>query len=270
LKIMITRLALIATSAVALGGLMAAPAMAQNTPTLNSATAVGAEQVTLTGTVDTGTVADGTPCYSFEYDNLADFQGPGDTVQYTAPVCLTPGTGVMNVNATIGCFPSTSPTCDSPLSGATLYQAVLSVTYSPSSSVSNVLNSSQITFTTKPLGSLKLTSANVQVKHGVGAVSLRCASVDACQGTLQVTKRMSGRVYKCLSGALSIRAGHKAMFKGPVAGACSRGLAAAGKSGLSGVLTVSLTTDQNVFTGQNTSATGQNTSARKQVLFVSA
>ena len=68
MKSVITRFALIASTAVAAGGLMmAGTASAQSTPTIQLVGKAGAEVATLSGTVDTGSIvnnapSDGTPC----------------------------------------------------------------------------------------------------------------------------------------------------------------------------------------------------------------
>jgi hypothetical protein len=245
---MITRFALIAGSAVAIGGLMAAPALAQSPPTQKPATAVGAEQATVSGVVDTGTIADGTPCYSFEYDTLADFTGPLNNPQSTAPVCLTPGTGMVPVTAVVGCFPAASCSLDaSPLTPGTVYQAVLSVSYQVTGSpTANELNSNQVEFSTKKLGALTLKSSTIHVKHGVASVGLSCSSTQPCNGTVQVTARHHGRVLKCFSSRISMKPGRHGTISGSLAGACRSVLSAAGTSGLAGTLMLSVTTDQQV------------------------
>jgi hypothetical protein len=243
---MITRLALIATSAVVVGGLMTAPALAQTAPTITKVSAVGAEQATVSGNVDTATAAQGPVCYVVEFDTLADWTGPQDNVASTSPNCdLTPGTGVQPVSVQIGCFPAASCSADQvPLTPGSKYIAILSVQYAVGGTfnTSEQLDSAQASFTTKPLGSLKLTSGTVKVTHRTAAFALDCASAQACQGTIEVTVHHKA----CISGNISMRAGRKATLNESVKGKCLKSITAAGAAGLSGKLVIVVTTDQHV------------------------
>lgn len=244
------RLTLSVTSALALSALLSAllsaPAIAQSAPSIRAPTAVGPESATLHGVVDTGNGAEGSPCYSFEYDTRADWTGHQNDVRFTRIVCVRPGSGDVAVTARIGCPHSTTCGAGVRLAPGTRYQATLLVQYVGDGEYyyAEQLGSAQAVFTTQALGTVRLRSPTITVRSGVAAVGLLCASVRACAGRLEVTVAQGRKAVKCLSGALSIKAGAHATVDARLSGECRALVPAAGRSGLAGKLSVTARTGQ--------------------------
>jgi hypothetical protein len=249
---MIPRLALVATSVLALCGVAASSALAQTNPTTTPAVKVGSETAVLNGTIDTTTTPGNEVCYSFEYDTLADYLGPQDNVQSTDDQCVDSGSGVIPVSAVVGCYPAASCIGDNePLNPSSTYQYILGAQYEPGGNYTQAeqLNSLQLEFTTEALGSLKLTSTAIPVKNGVAAISLLCNSKQACQGSLKLTVRSGGKTLTALS-SLNIKAGKAATVKGKLSAKVKSLLAKASGGKLAATLTLTLTTDQNAFSSK--------------------
>ncbi len=250
---MIPRLALVATSVLALCGVAASSALAQTGPTTTPAVKVGSETAVLNGTIDTTTTPGNEVCYSFEYDTLADYLGPQDNVQSTDDQCVDSGSGVIPVSAVVGCYPAATCTGDNePLSPSSTYQYILGAQYEPGGvyTAAEQLNSLQLEFTTEALGSLKLTSTAIPVKNGAAAISLLCSSLQACQGSLKLTVRSGGKTLTALSPSLNIKAGKRATVKGKLSAKVKSLLAKARGGKLGATLTVTLTTDQKAFSSK--------------------
>jgi hypothetical protein len=240
------RLALSVISALALGALLSAPAIAQSAPAIRAATALGPESATLHGIVDTGNGAEGTPCYSFEYDTRSDWAGRQDLVRYTPIVCLRAGSGDVAVTTRVGCPRSTTCGAGVRLAPATRYQTTLLVQYVGDGDYyyAEQLSSPQTVFTTQALGTVRLRSPTVAVRSGVAAIGLVCASARFCRGRLELTVAQGHRAVRCLSSSLSIRADTHATVDAKLTGECRALVSAAARSGLRGKLSVTATTGQ--------------------------
>ena len=249
---MIPRLALVATSVVALSGFAASSALAQNTPTVAQATHVTSESANVSGTVDTGTTTGDNVCYSFEYDTIADYLGNQDNVSYTDPTCVPSGSGSISVSATLGCYPAAScaDTDQSPLNPANTYQYILGAQYEAGGSYVNAeqLVSQELEFTTLPLGSVKLTSSKASTKAGVSTVYLLCNSGLTCQGTLQLSVKSKGKTLSTKGQTITIKANKSAKIKVVLTKAIKALYAKNSK--LAVKLTVITTTDQNGLTNK--------------------
>lgn len=249
MKRMIPRLALVATSVVALSGVAASSALAQSNPTITKATQITSESATVSGTIDTTTTPGNSVCYSFEYDTIADYLGNQDNISYTDPVCVVSGSGTIHVSATIGCYPAAScaDTDQSPLDPASTYQFILGAQYEAGGSYANAeqLDSpgNGLKFTTLPLGSVKLTSSTAPTARGVATVDLLCASKLPCQGTLQLALKSKGKVLTTKLQTISIKADKAAKVKVTLTKAIEA-LYAKDNSTLGVRLTVLTTTDQ--------------------------
>ncbi len=250
----IPRLALVATTVLALSGFAASSALAQTNPTSTPAVSIGPESAVLNGTIDTTTTPGNEVCYSFEYDTLADWLGPQNDAQSTDDQCVPSGSGVINVTATVGCYPAATCAGDnSPLDPASTYQYILAAQYEPGGAYTSALqlNSLQLEFTTEALGSLALTSKAIAVKpNGQAAINLLCNSKQGCQGSLQLTVRSKGKSLIALSSALNIKAGKHVALKGKLSAKVKKLLGNAKGTKLVATLTVILTTDQNVFSSK--------------------
>lgn len=257
MKSKVTRVALLATLAFAVCGLIAGSALAQSTPALTLAGNVGAEVATLTGAVDTGSLvngvaSEGTACYTVEYDTVADFgtfatPGLGETEQFTPPVCtLTPGSGIQLVQATIGCFPANS--CIGftlALTPGTEYQAVIYVSYPVTGTAAAVqVNSPELTFTTKALGTLTVGSPTLAVKGNKASVKLVCASSQPCKGALHLSSAMNGKSVVCASTTPSLVANSSKLVEVSLSSRCKAALMANKSQSISGHVSLTVTTDQ--------------------------
>jgi hypothetical protein len=244
------RLVLCVISAAVLSALLATPAIAQNAPSIKPPSAVGPESATLRGIIDTGNSGEGSPCYRFEYDTRSDWAGRQDYVRFSQIVCVRAGSGDVAVTARVGCPRSATCTSAARLVARTRYQATLLVQYQGDGAYyyAEQLGSPQVMFTTQALGSVSLRSSTVSVKGGVAAVRLVCASARACRGRLGVTVAQGANTVRCLTGALSIRAGARATVDAKLTGRCRVLLSAAGDRRLAGRLSVTATTDQTAFT----------------------
>ena len=220
---------------------------AESVPTLSAVRAVGSESAMLSGTVDTGAAGDGDACYSFEYDVVADWVGRQDSVTFTNPDCLATGQGVVPVDATIGCFPAARCTsANLPLISAARYEAVLFVQYQGNggSEPAEQLRSGQVGFTTKPRGSILVTSTRIGVRRRLAAVHLKCASTQACRGKLVVISHQQSRSVTCLSSALSMKAGAAATIAAKLSTRCAGLISSSGRGGVTSELLLTVITDQ--------------------------
>ncbi len=259
MKRLIPRLALVATSVLALSGFAATAALAQNTPTVQLATSITSESAVVNGTIDTTTTAGSSVCYSFEYDTIGDWLGNQDNVSYTDPVCVPTGSGTLSVSGTIGCYPAASCAGDQlPLNSDSTYQWVLGAQYEPGGSYLSAeqINSQQLLFTTLPLGAVKLTSSTVAVKHGKASVFLTCNGGLACQGSLELTVKSGHKTLVALTTSIKVKAGKNSTITGKLSPK-ARKLLDASKSGkLAGKLTVIATTDQSAPTNKTVTLVG--------------
>ncbi len=261
MKRLIPRLALVATSVVALSGVAATSALAQNTPTVQLATSITSESAVVQGTIDTTTVPGNSVCYSVEYDTIGDWLGNQDNVSYTDPLCVPTGSGTINVSAPIGCYPAASCTGDQlPLNPASTYQFVLGAQYEPGGAYQSAeqVSSEQLLFTTLPLGSVKPTSSTIPVKNGKASVFLLCNGKLNCQGSLELTVRSKGKTLVALATSIKIKAGKNATITGKLSSKVRKLLDSSGKptGKLAGKLTVIATTDQTAPTGKSVKLVG--------------
>lgn len=248
---MITRLALVATSVLALSGLAASSALAQKNPTAGTVTQITAESALLSGTVDTTTTTGSNVCYSFEYDTLADYSTDQNTVMATDTQCLPSGTGPVAVTAPVGCYPQSTCQGDNlPLTPGTVYEYILEVTYQPVTGASNYqytepLSSAQLNFTTTTLGTLKVSSKAVPVTAGgVASVFLLCNSKQACQGALQITVKSGRKTLIALAKSVNIAAGRNAKVTGALSKKVRSLITAAKNHQLAAAISFILTSDQ--------------------------
>ncbi|MGO9976468.1 MAG: hypothetical protein ACLP01_27405 [Solirubrobacteraceae bacterium] len=256
---MLPRLALVATSVLALGGFAASSALAQATPTVTLASQLTAESAVLTGTIDTTTTAGSSVCYSFEYDTVADYIGDQNNIMSTDDVCVPSGSGVITVSSPVGCYPQVTCTGDNlPLTPGFEYQYILSAQYEPGTvaatayATAEQLNSLELTFATTPLGTVSISSRTLAVKsNGKTSISIVSNSQQAAQGIWALTVKSKGKTIKALSGNLNIaaaRAGSKRtkVYTGTLSSKVRSLLAKASKNKLSAQLTITLTSDQNL------------------------
>ncbi len=255
---MLPRLALVATSVLALGGFAASSALAQATPTTTLASHITAESAVLTGTIDTTTTAGSSVCYSFEYDTLADYLGDQNNIMSTDDVCVPSGSGVITVSSPVGCYPQVTCAGDNlPLTPGSEYQYILSAQYEPGTgatayATAEQLNSLQLTFSTTPLGTVSISSRTLAVKsNGKTSISIVSNSQQAAQGAWKLTVKSKGKTITALSGNLNIAAasaGSKRTkaYTGKLSSKVRSLLAKASKNKLSAQLTITLTSDQNV------------------------
>lgn len=127
---LIYRLALVAASVVALSGVGAATALAENNPGTVTVTKVTPESAVVSGTIDTSDTSAPLWCYSFAYDTVKDLNQGGGNLLGTPSTCLpSGGSAVTPVSAVIGCYPALS--CgfsSSPLTPGSKYVVYLTVT----------------------------------------------------------------------------------------------------------------------------------------------
>jgi hypothetical protein len=259
LRRLIPRLALVATSAVALSGFAATSALAQNTPTVQLAASITSESAVLSGTIDTTTTAGSNVCYSFEYDTIGDWLGNQDNVSYTDPACVPTGSGTLTVSATIGCYPAASCAGDAlPLNPDSTYQFVLGAQYEPGGSYLNAeqINGQQLEFTTLPLGAVKLTSSTVAVKHGKASVFVACNGELRCTGSLELTVKSGRKTLVALATAVNLPAGKSSTITGKLSAKARKLLDASKSRKLAGKLTVIVTTDQSAPTNKTVTLVG--------------
>ena len=242
---MTPRLALTAACVAALCGLYAAPAgAAVSAPTVAAATSITPGSAVLNGSYDTGGVA---TSYSFIYDTASDWALGGDNANYTPAVAEPAGQGVVSVSSPVGCFPFATCAPDAaPLSPGSKYVDFLYVTYGTGGKYYQVApgTSGEGTFATPGIGTLKVTSTKIPVKHDKGIISLMCKSLGPCQGRLTVTARIKGSSVTCMSGRFSLRAGKKGTFTGAVAGKCVVAMRKAKSDSIKASFTATLTTGQ--------------------------
>lgn len=205
MKRRIHRLAVLAACALGCGGAVAAPASAA-TVTTGTAKQIAVDTVSATGVVNTGGAA---VELEFEYTDPSGDTNYGDS-----------GTQFIPAGATT---PQTVTDTFSGLDPATKYQwtikAVTNVGYYPP-----IVSGVNKTFTTAPIGSIKLTSKRVGVKHGVGSFKLRCDSKFlACEGKLGVTTHTSrGKLVNCLAKSTdySVQPGKTVTLKARISKPC--------------------------------------------------
>lgn len=243
---LISRLALVAMAVVALSGLGAATALAENNPSVVKVTKITPESAVVSGTIDTSDTSAPLWCYSFAYDTASDLKQGGGNLQGTPSTCLpSGGSAATPVSAVIGCYPAlTCGFASTLLTPGSKYVVYLTVTSGQPSSNYYLVQSfdgAPSSFKTPPLGSVQV-SSSITSSGRKAHIDLKCASVEPCRGTITVTAR-HGKL-TCVSGNFSVKAGKSAVAKEELSKRCARLIAAAGTSGIPGKLAITTTTDQ--------------------------
>jgi hypothetical protein len=209
----IRRLAVIGLLSAVMAGLMVGSALAATaTPTTTAASGVGLSAATLNGSIQTGRAA---TVWQFQY-------GTSTSYGKTTPANSIPAGGSTVVVSTgiNGLQPNTK------YHFRLVVQTVKGATYPIV-----VTHGADMTFTTKPIGSVALGSTTLTIKKGSTSLGLKCSSRVTCKGKLTLSSRVKvGKKHVNLafgSTSFSIKNGKKSTLKFKLSG---KGLAALRKA----------------------------------------